>query len=228
MSDEARSHLFHAFRKVLRPLVKILIRAGVRHDEFAEVIKGVYVESAIRDGIAEEREACAKVADHCGAVTAAAILAEQGIEPVLQFTCRDRNRIALQSDILSAGALRVPNLMMLGGDPPSAGDDPDAKPVFDLDSVGLLRVAKGMRDDKRLMSGREVPNGPRWLLGAAENPYTPLSAGPYDRFAAEHIAGFHHHRGVAGIAEVLGTGQTGQTSTGNGDAHGKPRISTQP
>lgn len=54
MSDEARSHLFHAFRKVLRPLVKILIRAGVRHDEFAEVIKGVYVESAIRDGIGRD------------------------------------------------------------------------------------------------------------------------------------------------------------------------------
>lgn len=117
------------------------------------------------------------------------VLLEEGVEPVMQVQCRDRNRIALQSDILSAGALRVPNLMMLGGDPPSAGDDPEAKPVFDLDSVGLLRVAKGMRDDKRLMSGRDVPNGPRWLLGAAENPYTPLAAGPYDRFAAKIAAG---------------------------------------
>jgi methylenetetrahydrofolate reductase (NADH) len=70
---------------------------------------------------------------HLGAVTAAGTLVEAGIEPILQFTCRDRNRIALQSDLMSAAASGVKNLLMLRGDDPSAGDQPDAKPVFDLD-----------------------------------------------------------------------------------------------
>ena len=77
---------------------------------------------------------------HLGAITSAAILVEQGIEPVLQLTCRDRNRIALQSDLLSAAASGVRNLLMLRGDDPSAGDQPDAKAVFDLDPRSLLDV----------------------------------------------------------------------------------------
>ena len=75
---------------------------------------------------------------HLGAVTAAAILVQEGIEPILQFTCRDRNRIALQSDLMAAAASGVRNLLMLRGDDPSAGDQPDAKPVFDLDARALL------------------------------------------------------------------------------------------
>src|SRR5665647_3811692 len=78
---------------------------------------------------------------HLGAVTAAAILVEHGIEPVLQLTCRDRNRIALQSDLMSAAACGVRNLLMLRGDDPSAGDQPDAKAVFDLDPRSLLAVS---------------------------------------------------------------------------------------
>src|SRR6266850_1979399 len=70
---------------------------------------------------------------HLGAVTAATLLVEHGVEPILQLTCRDRNRIALQSDLLSAAASGVRNLLMLRGDDPEAGDQPDAKPVFDLD-----------------------------------------------------------------------------------------------
>ena len=78
---------------------------------------------------------------HLGALAAATILLENGIEPVLQFTCRDRNRLALQSDLLGAAALGMRNLLVLRGDDPTAGDQPDAKPVFDLDSGALIETA---------------------------------------------------------------------------------------
>ena len=95
---------------------------------------------------------------HLGAVTAAALLAEQGIEPILQLTCRDRNRIALQSDLLSAAASRVRNILVLRGDDPSAGDQPEAKPVFDLDPRSLLNTARRLRDFGRIA---DRPQGDR-------------------------------------------------------------------
>jgi len=112
---------------------------------------------------------------HLGAVTAAAMLVEQGIEPVLQLTCRDRNRIALQSDLLSAAASGVRNLLMLRGDDPSAGDQPDAKPVFDLDPRSLLETARRLRDSGELPSGRKVTGRADFYLGAADNPLDPPS-----------------------------------------------------
>jgi methylenetetrahydrofolate reductase (NADPH) len=93
-----------------------------------------------------------------------------GVEPIMQLTCRDRNRIALQSELLSASALGVPNVLIMTGDHPRHGDHAEAKPVFDLDSTQLLRVATGMRDHGRLMSGGEIRPAPSWLLGAVENP----------------------------------------------------------
>src|SRR5258708_37415617 len=93
---------------------------------------------------------------HLGAVTAAAMLVEQGIEPVLQLTCRDRNRIALQSDLLSAAASGIRNLLMLRGDDPSAGDQPDAKAVFDLDPRSLLDTARKMSDNGELQHSRPI------------------------------------------------------------------------
>jgi methylenetetrahydrofolate reductase (NADPH) len=74
------------------------------------------------------------------------MLVAADIEPILQFTCRDRNRIALQSDLLGAAASGVHNLLMLRGDDPSAGDQPDAMPVFDLDPRTLLETARRLRD----------------------------------------------------------------------------------
>jgi methylenetetrahydrofolate reductase (NADPH) len=112
---------------------------------------------------------------HLGAVTAAAMLVEAGIEPVLQLTCRDRNRIALQSDLLSAAASGVRNLLMLRGDDPSAGDQPDAKPVFDLDPRSLLETARRLRDTGELPSGRKVTGRADFYLGAADNPLDPPS-----------------------------------------------------
>jgi methylenetetrahydrofolate reductase (NADPH) len=99
-----------------------------------------------------------------------------GVEPIMQLTCRDRNRIALQSELLSASALGVPNVLIMSGDHPRHGDHADAKPVFDLDSTALLRVAATMRDQGRLMSGGELKPPPAWFLGAVENPPGPPKA----------------------------------------------------
>jgi methylenetetrahydrofolate reductase (NADH) len=110
---------------------------------------------------------------HLGAVTAAAMLVEQGIEPILQLTCRDRNRIALQSDLISAAASGVRNLLILRGDDPSAGDQPDAKPVFDLDPRQLLETARALRDTGELPSGRKITGRAGFFLGAADNPVDP-------------------------------------------------------
>ena len=110
---------------------------------------------------------------HLGAVTSAAMLIEQGIEPILQLTCRDRNRIALQSDLLSAAASGVRNLLMLRGDDPSAGDQPDAKAVFDLDPRSLLETARRLRDAGELPTGRKITGRAEFFLGSADNPIDP-------------------------------------------------------
>jgi methylenetetrahydrofolate reductase (NADPH) len=112
---------------------------------------------------------------HMGASAAAAILAREGIEPVQQFTCRDRNRIALQGDLLAAAALGVCNLLLLRGDDPTAGDQPDAKPVFDLDTVGLLTTAANLRDRGELPSGRKLKRRPAFFLGVGDVPIDPPS-----------------------------------------------------
>ncbi len=103
-----------------------------------------------------------------------------GLEPVLQMTCRDRNRIALQSDLLAAGALGVPNLLLMTGDRPERGDHADATPVFDLDSGSLMRTARALRDEGRLLSGRVVDPPPRFLLGAVDT-----GAGSPDRLVTK-------------------------------------------
>ena len=110
---------------------------------------------------------------HLGAVTAAAMLVEQGIEPILQLTCRDRNRIALQSDLLGAAASGIRNLLVLRGDDPSAGDQPDAKPVFDLDPRALLTTARRLRDSGELPTGRKIGGRADFFLGSADNPIDP-------------------------------------------------------
>jgi methylenetetrahydrofolate reductase (NADPH) len=101
------------------------------------------------------------------------LAAEAGVEPVMQLTCRDRNRIALQSDLIAAATLGIPNVLLLTGDHPRFGDHPDAKPVFDLDSVQLVWTARAMRDDGLLLSGRPLDPRPGFLIGAVENPFAP-------------------------------------------------------
>ena len=110
---------------------------------------------------------------HLGALAAAHILAENGIEPILQLTCRDRNRLALQSDLLAAAALGLENLLILRGDDPTAGDQPDAKPVFDMDSRSLLEIARKLRDAGTLPTGQAVSGKISFFLGAADTPIDP-------------------------------------------------------
>jgi 5,10-methylenetetrahydrofolate reductase len=110
---------------------------------------------------------------HMSSVAASAILTEHRLVPVYQVTCRDRNRIALQGDILGAAALGIENVLCLTGDDVSQGDHPQAKPVFDLDSVGLLNVIRCMRDRGEFVSGRKLDTPPRLFIGATANPFVP-------------------------------------------------------
>lgn len=117
---------------------------------------------------------------HMSSVAASAILAAHGYAPVYQVACRDRNRIAIQGDIIGAAALGVKNILCLTGDDVSQGDHPQAKPVFDLDSVSLLHIARGMCDRGEYASGRKIETPPDFFIGATANPFVP----PYgDRIA---------------------------------------------
>lgn len=115
----------------------------------------------------------ARARAHLGALTAATILIQHGIEPVLQMTCRDKNRIALQGDLMAAAATGIRNLLMLRGDDPKAGDQPEAKPVFDLDTVALTQMARMLRDTGELPHGRKVAGRLEFFLGAADVPIDP-------------------------------------------------------
>jgi 5,10-methylenetetrahydrofolate reductase len=120
---------------------------------------------------------------HMSSVAVCAILTRIGYSPVLQISCRDYNRIAIQGAVLGAAALGVGNVLCLTGDGVQCGDHPEAKPVFDLDSISLLAVIRAMRDEGRFLSGRKLTTAPRMFLGAAENPFAP----PYE-FRAARLA----------------------------------------
>jgi methylenetetrahydrofolate reductase (NADPH) len=113
---------------------------------------------------------------HMSSVGVCALLTRAGYEPVMQVSCRDRNRIAIQGDLLGAAAMGVRNVLCLTGDGVQVGDQPEAKPVFDLDSNSLLRTARILRDQGHFLSGRKLEVAPPLFLGAAENPFVP----PYD------------------------------------------------
>ena len=110
---------------------------------------------------------------HMSSVACCALMARAGYEPVLQMGCRDRNRIAIQGDLLGAAALDVRNVLCLTGDDVSAGDQPEARRVFDFDALHLLRTAQIMRDQGVLLSGRKLTTPPKFFLGAAANPFVP-------------------------------------------------------
>jgi len=105
-------------------------------------------------------------------IAAAAIAISCGVEPIVQMVCRDRNRIAMQSDILGAAALGAKNLLCLSGDHQKFGNHPQAANVFDLDSMQLIAMIKKMRDDKQFLSGDPIKeHEPRLFIGAVENPF---------------------------------------------------------
>ena len=110
---------------------------------------------------------------HLSSLAAAHFLAQSGIEPIFQMTCRDRNRLALQADLLGALALGIRNILILAGDDPKLGDQPEAKPVYDLDSRGLLGMAHRMRTERKLPSGTPIHGAVGLVLGAADMPVDP-------------------------------------------------------
>lgn len=103
----------------------------------------------------------------------AAILAANGMEPVLQVTCRDRNRISLAGDLIGASAQGIRNVLILRGDDPKGGDQPDAKPVFDLEAAQLMALTRDMVDNGELPSGRKIDPAPELYIGAADVPRAP-------------------------------------------------------
>jgi len=123
-------------------------------------------------------------------IAAGVLVIQNGLEPIIQMTCRDRNRIAMQSDLLGAYALGMRNLLCLTGDHQTFGNHPTSKNVFDLDSMQLLQMVAGMRDQKRFQCGEEIKGQePRFFLGAAANPFAdPFDFRPY-RLAKKVAAG---------------------------------------
>ena len=110
---------------------------------------------------------------HMSSMAAAHLLVEKGIEPIMQLTVRDRNRLALQADLLGAAALGVRNLVLMSGDDVTAGDHPEARRIYDIDSMQLLEVAAAMRDRGTYLSGRKLEQAPTFFIGAVENPFAP-------------------------------------------------------
>ena len=123
-------------------------------------------------------------------IAAAAIAISCGLEPIVQMVCRDRNRIAMQSDILGAAALGVKNILCLSGDHQTFGSEPEAANVFDIDSMQLIAMVKKMRDDKQFLSGNPIKeHEPRLFIGAVENPFAEPFEFRVRRLAKKNKAG---------------------------------------
>lgn len=147
------------------------------------VIQRVSCLKGLADAVNVTDGASARV--HMSALATAAIMARQGIDPVLQLTTRDRNRLALQGDVLGAAALGIHNFLCLTGDKMSAGDQPEAAEVFEIDSGELMRQMRDMRDQGVYPSGRKIDPAPELFLGAAEMPAEPGEHWPAARLQAK-------------------------------------------
>jgi methylenetetrahydrofolate reductase (NADPH) len=145
--------------------------------------KGVNVEQIARDaGTLRDYADAVNVTDNQAAsvrmasMPVAALLLKHGVEPVMQMTCRDRNRLAIQADLLGASALGIRNLLCLSGDHGIWGDHPEAKNVYDLDSIHLIRMVRNMSELGQFDNGRTFTPAPQFFIGGAANPFAP----PYD------------------------------------------------
>ena len=136
----------------------------------AEVVskKGSYLKGYV-DGVNVTDNQTSVV--RMSSIAAAVLLKQMGFDPIMQMVCRDRNRIALQSDLLGAAALGLDNVLCLSGDHQKFGDHPTAKNVFDIDSMQLIQTIKQFRDEGRFLGGEEVKGRPDMFIGCAENPF---------------------------------------------------------
>jgi len=135
----------------------------------------VYTRAELFDGHVDAMNATDGSGANChmSSVGICALLTRIGYAPIMQVSCRDKNRIAIQGDVLGAAAMGVSNILCLTGDGVQAGDHPQAKPVFDLDCMSLLETVRGMRDKAQFLSGRKISDPPKVFLGAASNPFAP-------------------------------------------------------
>ena len=135
----------------------------------------VYERAALFDGYVDAINATDGSGANChmSSVGMCSLLSRRGYAMVMQVSCRDRNRIAIQGDVLGAAAMGVANILCLTGDGVQAGDHPEAKPVFDLDSMSALNMVRRMRDVQQFLSGRQLTSPPQVFLGAAANPFAP-------------------------------------------------------
>src|SRR5215467_3211671 len=170
-TDKPASHLEDALRAG-RFVITTEIAPPVSFDpsdllDRASPLKGLADAVNVTDG--------ASARAHMSALMAAAILVRAGVEPILQFTCRDRNRIALQADLMGAAAAGIRNLLLLTGDDPKAGDQPDTKPVFDIDST--------------VLTGKAIAGKANFFLGGADLPLDPPPGWEPVKLAAKAAAG---------------------------------------
>ena len=161
LSDKIKSRQFAITAEIVPPVAA----AGEKLLAEAEHLRGLVDAVNVTDG--------AGATTTMSSFSASAILAGAGFEAVLQVTCRDRNRIALTADLLGAAAQGSYNLLVLMGDDPAKGDQPEAKPVFDLDSRQVMQLARSLRDDAVLPSGKAVDSPPPFFIGAADMPLDP-------------------------------------------------------
>jgi methylenetetrahydrofolate reductase (NADPH) len=135
----------------------------------------VYERASLFDGYVDAINATDGSGANChmSSVGMCSLLTRRGYAMVMQVSARDRNRIAIQGDVLGAAAMGVYNILCLTGDGVDVGDHPEAKPVFDVDSMSMLTMLRGMRDEGRFLSGRRLTSPPKVFLGAAANPFAP-------------------------------------------------------
>jgi methylenetetrahydrofolate reductase (NADPH) len=155
----------------------------LRSGQFAVTAEIIPPDSANPDDVCAVAERLAPISDalnvtdaagancHMSSFGASSLFTQAGFEVIMQMTCRDRNRIAIQGDLLGASAIGIKNVLCLTGDDVVVGDQPEAKRVFDFDSIQMLRTAKTMRDEGVFLSGRKLTAPPKLFLGAASNPF---------------------------------------------------------
>ena len=163
--------------------MKSKLRNSLQEDKFVFTAETSPPDSGNKEVIIKQVECLKYLADavnvtdgagaksHMSALATAVILAQNSIEPVLQFTTRDRNRIAIQGDLLGGWALNVPNILCLYGDEVKGGDQPETREVRDLDTISLLKTAHDIKINKTYPSGRKIEDAPEFFIGGADTPF---------------------------------------------------------